>query len=122
MQVLANSNMCPQKRSVLQERIEDILSEMTTFKTNLTKKIQIFEETKDDLIKEANDLETITKDKKTWVAEIQAKENSLLQKQKELDAQTEQLEKEKSLIRQQKINLESELQAWENEKKRIAAI
>ena len=87
MRVLATNsqNRIAEKHSVLQERYEDILNEMNNFRVNLTKKIQVFEETKDDLIKEANDLETITKDKRTWVAEIEAREAALAQRSKELE-------------------------------------
>ena len=72
---------------------------MNTFKENLGKKIQVFEESKEDLLREVADLENIRKDKRTWVAEIEAREKSVIDKQKELDNQIEQLEKEKSLFR-----------------------
>ena len=87
MRVLATNsqNRIAEKHSVLQERYEDILNEMNNFRVNLTKKIQVFEETKDDLIKEANDLETITKDKRTWVAEIEVREAALALRSKELE-------------------------------------
>ena len=58
---------------------------MNTFKTSLCKKIQIFEESKEDLLREVNDLENIRKDKRTWVSEIEAREKTLLDKQKDLD-------------------------------------
>ena len=46
------------KNTVLQERYEDIILEMNNFKNNLSKKIQVFEENKEDLLREVNDLET----------------------------------------------------------------
>jgi len=65
----------------------------------LSKKIQVFEESKEDLMREVNDLENIRKDKKTWVAEIEGREKSLLERQRELDVQIDQFEKEKSHFR-----------------------
>jgi len=58
---------------------------MNTFKTSLSKKIQVFEESKEDLMREVNDLENIRKDKKTWVSEIEARDKSLIDRQKEFD-------------------------------------
>ena len=60
---------------------------MSTFSKSLSKKIQVFEESKEDLMREVNDLENIRKDKKTWVAEIEGREKSLLERQRELDVQ-----------------------------------
>ena len=62
------------KNTILQQRYEEIINEMNSFKTNLSKKIQIFEESKEDLMREVNDLESIRKDKRTWVTELEAKE------------------------------------------------
>ena len=72
---------------------------MSTFSKSLSKKIQVFEESKEDLMREVNDLENIRKDKKTWVAEIEGREKSLLERQRELDVQIDQFEKEKSHFR-----------------------
>ena len=50
-------------------------------------------------MREVNDLENIRKDKKTWVSEIEAREKSLLDRQREFDTQIDQFEKEKSHFR-----------------------
>lgn len=72
---------------------------MSAFKNSLCKKIQVFEESKEDLLREVNDLENIRKDKRTWMAELEAREKTLSEKQKELDQQIDQFEKEKSVFR-----------------------
>ena len=53
---------------------------MSSFQKSLSKKIQVFEESKEDLMREVNDLENIRKDKKTWVTEIEGREKSLLER------------------------------------------
>lgn len=62
------------KNNALQQKYEDIITEMNVFKNSLCKKIQIFEECKEDLLREVNDLETQRKDKRSWVAEIELRE------------------------------------------------
>lgn len=65
------------KNSLMQQRYEEIILEMNTFKESLGKKIQVFEESKEDLLREVADLENIRKDKRTWISELEAREKNL---------------------------------------------
>ena len=110
------------KTSLMQQRYEEIILEMNTFKESLGKKIQVFEESKEDLLREVADLENIRKDKRTWISELEAREKNLESKQKELDGKIDAFEKEKSLFRQDKMTFDNERDAWDNEKKKISQI